>query len=64
MESLPNALIVSSHAMREVYSALPNSPVVPYVERARRTWRVRATLAGALARAARVVAPPEGSPAR
>lgn len=68
MDNLPIAMIIAQDAVsREVTSALPDAPVVPYVAPARRrprTFRTRSALAGALQRAADAVAPAECSPVR
>ncbi|MGH8825700.1 MAG: hypothetical protein ACRDVN_14690 [Jiangellaceae bacterium] len=67
MDSLPIAMIIAGHAVsREVTSARPDAPVVPHVAPAPRrshTFRARTVLAGALQRAADVVAPAQCSPA-
>lgn len=67
MDSLLIAMLIAQDAVsRDVNSARLDAPVVPYVEPARRrirTFRTRAALAGALQRAADVVAPAECSPA-
>jgi hypothetical protein len=63
MEMLPLATILANNASREeLFSALPNAPVVPYVERRSRAVRPRAALARVLERAAQVVAPPAPAP--
>lgn len=59
MDTLVVALIESKQAMTEgARSALPDAPVVPYVEKAPVGWRTRATVAGALRHVADVVASP------
>lgn len=67
MDSLLIAMLISQDAVsRDVNSARPDAPAVPYVAPARRrtrTFRIRAALAGVLQRAAEVVAPAECSPA-
>jgi hypothetical protein len=67
VDSLLIAMLIAQDAVsRDVNSARLDAPVVPYVEPARRhirTFRTRAALAGALQRAADVVAPAECSPA-
>jgi hypothetical protein len=61
MDMLPVAMILTRYAQEDTaFSALPDSPVVPHVERPRRAPsanRPRAALAGMLERAARAVAP-------
>lgn len=68
MNTNPLAIIIAQDAVtRQVTSALPGAPVVPYVARARRrpsTFRARSALAGAFLRAADAVAPAECSPVR
>ena len=63
MDNLPIAMLIAQGAVsREVTSAFPDAPVVPYVAPARRrprTFRARAALAGAFQRAADAVAPCE-----
>jgi hypothetical protein len=67
VDSLLIAMLISQDAVsRDVNSARPDAPVVPYVapaHRRARTFRTRAALAGVLQRAAEVVAPAECSPA-
>jgi len=68
VDTLPIAMIIAQDAVsRQVTSALPDAPVVPYVAPARRrprTFRARAALAGAFQRAADAVAPAERGPVR
>jgi hypothetical protein len=68
VNTLPVAMIIAQDAVsREVNSARPDAPVVPYVapvHRRPRTFRVRTALAGALQRAADALAPAEHSPVR
>ncbi|HMG31897.1 MAG TPA: hypothetical protein VK585_17445 [Jiangellaceae bacterium] len=68
MDNLLIAMLIAQGAVsREVTSAFPDAPVVPYVAPARRrtrTFRTRSALAGALQRAADAVAPAEYSPVR
>ncbi|MDQ2750277.1 MAG: hypothetical protein M3Y44_12250 [Actinomycetota bacterium] len=66
MDSLSVALIMSQRAKGHgAGSALPDAPVVPYVEKAAAV-RTRQTLAGALRQLADVVAPtlPASNPGR
>ena len=67
MDSLLIAMLIAQDVVsRDVNSARPDAPVVPYVAPARRrsrTFRTRAALAGLFQRAADVVAPAECSPA-
>ena len=59
MHSLAAALIASKQAMTEgARSALPDAPVVPYVEKPPTGWHARETVAGALHHLADVVASP------
>jgi endonuclease V-like protein UPF0215 family len=54
------AMVLSMNTMAvEAYSARPDAPVVPLVERAPRTDAIRAALAAGLTRAARAVQPTE-----
>ncbi len=68
MDSLAAALVLSQRLMAErrmsleAFSALPDAPVVPYVEPAPRVRRTRAATAAVLHRLGDVVAPPR--PAR
>ncbi len=68
MDMLPTAMILARSAMnREVFSALPDAPVVVHQEpspRPPRAVRPRAALAAILERAARAVEPATCSPAR
>ena len=58
MDSLPIALIMSDRLMaRDAYSARPDAPVVPHVERARPVRRTRSAAAAALYRLADLLAP-------
>jgi hypothetical protein len=67
VDSLLIAMLIAQDVVsRDVNSARPDAPVVPYVAPARRrgrTVRSRAALAGVLQRAADAVAPAECSPA-
>jgi hypothetical protein len=66
MDSLMIAMIMSQRAnAHEARSALPDAPVVPYVEKVP-VARTRQTVAGALRHLADVVAPPfpAGHPSR
>ena len=67
VDSLLIAMLIAQDVVsRDVNSARPDAPVVPYVAPARRrsrTFRTRAALAGLFQRAADVVAPAECSPA-
>jgi hypothetical protein len=57
MDSLTSALVMSQRALtREARSALPDAPVVPYVEKVPAA-RTRTTVADALHHLADVVAP-------
>ena len=59
MHTLAAAMITTKHAMTEgARSALPDAPVVPYVERPPVGWGTRETVAGALRHLADVVASP------
>ena len=59
MHTLAVALIASKQAMTEgARSALPDAPVVPYVDKAPPAWRTRETIAGGLRHLADVVASP------
>ncbi|MFC7550863.1 hypothetical protein [Plantactinospora sp. GCM10030261] len=61
MHADPTAMIMSTRSTnRELYSARPDAPVVPYhaPHRTPRTVRARTNLAGLLRRAARAVEPP------
>ena len=65
MTNLPLAFILSEGATSlEVNSARPNAPVVPEQPRIPHTRRSRLALAGALERAAALVAPADYAPAR
>jgi hypothetical protein len=64
MDNFVTAALLSRTASREVTSARPHAPVVPYVATTPRTPRVRVALAAALERASRAVAPAECSPVR
>jgi hypothetical protein len=58
MDQLPTALIRSDRLMlREAYSAMPDAPVVPYVEPTPRIRRSRTAAASALHRLADRLAP-------
>ena len=58
MDSLPVALIRSARLMAvDAYSARPDAPVVPHVERVRPVRRTRSAAAGLLYRLADVTAP-------
>ena len=66
MDSLLIAMLTSQDAVsRDVNSARPDAPVVPFIAPARRgrTVRSRAALAGVLQHAADAVAPAECNPA-
>jgi hypothetical protein len=55
---MATAMVLSMNNMAiEAYSARPNAPQVPYVEKTPRTYAIRAALASGLARAARAVEP-------
>jgi hypothetical protein len=57
---MATAMVLSMNRMAtDAYSAQPGAPVVPHVERAPRTYTIRAALAAGLARAARAVEPAE-----
>jgi hypothetical protein len=59
MHTLAAAMITTKQAMTEgARSALPDAPVVPYVEKTPVGWRTRATVADALRHVADVVASP------
>jgi len=58
MDLLAIAMIMAQRASADAAgSALPNAPIVPYLEKAPVAPRTRQTLAGALRRMADVVAP-------
>jgi hypothetical protein len=58
MDSLPIALIRSDRLMaRDAYSARPDAPVVPHVERVRPVRRTRSATAAVLYRLADLMAP-------
>jgi hypothetical protein len=56
--NLPVALVTAVAVTRETTgSARPDAPVVPHIERPRRTRTIRAGVARSLIRAAHVIAP-------
>ncbi|MGW4463467.1 hypothetical protein [Micromonospora sp. NBC_01796] len=60
---MPAAFVIALNDVEfEFNSARPDAPVVPYVERARRTRLVRTKVAEALVRAARVIEPTRPAP--
>ena len=46
----------------EAFSAGPDAPVIPHVERASVVWRARAALARGLERTAKTIAPAQPAP--
>jgi hypothetical protein len=63
MDPLQIAVISNQHAPTGVaWSALPDAPVVPPIERFRAVVNGRTAVAGALHRLADVVAPPRPAP--
>jgi hypothetical protein len=59
MYSMAIALILANRAAQdEARSALPNAPVVPYVDRVSVVQRTRRAVAGGLRHAADFIAPP------
>jgi len=57
MDMLQIAILANGADRSSAHSALPNAPVVPYVERPSRAPRSRAALAQLLERMARAIAP-------
>jgi hypothetical protein len=56
----PVAFVMSQNAVsRELYSARPDAPTVPHVERGPRARGMRLVVAGVLTRAARAITPVE-----
>ena len=61
---MPTAYVIAlDNVTREVDSARPNAPTVPYHKPARRTRALRLALARGLHRAARAIDPAEPAPA-
>jgi hypothetical protein len=59
MDLLQGVVVATHHTkLTRAHSALPDAPVVPYVEKRPRAPRTRRTLAAVLQRAADAVAPP------
>ena len=65
LNQMPALIAVRQAAEREILSARPDAPVVPYVttDAAPRTYRTRAALASGLARVADLIAPRDWMPA-